>query len=94
MATYERTVDLTNESHVLGAGSPPAWYTTAVADGTILENKPSTGKYKVGQRAVDGGWIELETGDYVTYVAAAGQVPKYFIGRKKAAFEAVYQLDV
>lgn len=91
MAAYDRTADLAVEAQVLG-GTPETWYTTAVADGTILVNKPATGLYMIGQRAVDGGWRVLATGDYVIYVAADAPTPKYFIGMTKAEFEALYEL--
>lgn len=98
MAAYNRTADLAVEAQVLG-GDPETWYTAAVADGTILVNKPATGKYLIG--VWDGGdnvtsntgWVELATGDYVISVAAGGGKPKYLKGMKKAAFEALYELD-
>ena len=92
MATYNRTADLTNEAHPLGAGSPPAWYTTMLADGTIVDEGVLNGvnRYRVGTLT---GWSHLVVGDYVVYTAASGPTPKYLTTFTKAVFEATYELD-
>jgi hypothetical protein len=92
MATFTRTVDLTVEAHALGAASPPAWYTTMIADGSIVDTGLVNGvqTYRV---ATLTGWANGFVGGYVVYVAQVTGpplVPKYLKYLTKAAFEATY----
>jgi len=92
MATYNRTADLEVEAHPLGASSPPTWYTTLIADGTIDEI--TTGQtYKVGTLT---GWKDAVVGDYVVFVAQVDGppvIPKHADVIPKDEFEATYELD-
>lgn len=94
MAAYVLTTAI--EAHPLGAASPPSWYTTAVADGSIID-KGNSRDYIVATRYA--GPAKAVIGDYVTYVAQvstpgnASFVPKYFSVIQKATFEGTYSLD-